>query len=207
MKNKQDYIQDISEIRSIMERSSRFISLSGLSGVMAGIYALIASYLAYKKVYIGASLFAYRKTYILDNETLLYLTFLAAVTLALSVITGIILTTRKAKKDGLEIWSDGSKRLLTSLFIPLISGGIFILLLTIRGYLGIVAPACLLFYGLALINASKYTIKDVQYLGISEIVLGLLATAYPGYGLIFWGVGFGVLHILYGISMYYKYER
>ncbi len=207
MKNKEDYIKDISEIRSIMEKSSRFISLSGLSGVLAGIYALIASYLAYTKVYINTSLFTYRKSYVLEQDTLWYLFVLAVITLVLSIITGVILTTRKAKKDGLTIWSEGSRRLLIHLIIPIVTGGIFILAFANRGYFGIVAPASLIFYGLALINASKFTLKDVHYLGLSEIVLGLLATFYPGYGLIFWAVGFGILHIVYGISMYYKYER
>jgi hypothetical protein len=44
-------------------------------------------------------------------------------------------------------------------------------------------------------------------LGICEIGLGLIASIYMGYGLLFWAVGFGVLHIIYGIVMYMKYER
>ena len=207
MKSKEDYIKDISEIRSIMERSSRFISLSGLSGVMAGVYALVASYLAYRVMYVHSSILTYRKIYVLDKDTLIYLFLVAVITLLLSVVTGIYLTTRKAKKDGLKIWEEGSKKLLVNLLIPLISGGVFIIAVAHRGYLWVVPPASLLFYGLALVNASKFTLKDVHYLGLSEIVLGLIATFYPGYGLIFWAVGFGILHILYGVSMYYKYER
>lgn len=207
MKEKEDYIKDLSEIRTIMERSSRFISLSGLSGVLAGMYALIASFLAYRIVYINASLFSYRKTYILERETLMQLGLIAGVTLTLSIATGILLTTRKAKKDGLRIWERGSQKLLINLFIPLSAGGIFILALLLRGNFDLVASASLLFYGLALINASKYTLTDVRYLGLSEVAIGLVACFYPGYGLIFWAIGFGVLHIFYGISMYIKYER
>src|SRR5690606_16059845 len=165
MKEKEDYIKDLSEIRTIMERSSRFISLSGLSGVLAGVYALIASFLAYRIVYINASLFSYRKTYILERETLMQLGLIAGVTLAMSIATGILLTTRKAKKDGLRIWERGSQKLLINLFIPLSAGGIFILALLLRGNFDLVASASLLFYGLALINASKYTLTDVRYLG------------------------------------------
>lgn len=207
MKSKEDYIKDLSEIRTIMERSSRFISLSGLSGVMAGVYALIASFLAYRIVYINSSIFSYRKTYLLEAETLTKLILLALVTLVLSIVTGIILTTKKARRDGLKIWEAGSKKLLVNLMIPLTAGGIFIVILLMRGFYDIVAPASLLFYGLALINASKYTLSDVRYLGMCEVVLGLMAAFFAGYGLIFWAMGFGVLHVFYGVSMYIKYER
>ena len=91
--------------------------------------------------------------------------------------------------------------------IPLTAGGIFIVILLMRGFYDIVAPASLLFYGLALINASKYTLSDVRYLGMCEVVLGLMAAFFAGYGLIFWAMGFGVLHVFYGVSMYIKYER
>ena len=107
-----------------------------------------------------------------------------------------------------ESFSDkGVRNLLESLLIPLIAGGIFILILISRGYFGIVAPAFLIFYGLSLVNGSKFTLRDIKYLGIVEIVLGLICAFLPGYGLIFWALGFGVMHILYGTLMYYKYER
>ena len=46
MKNETDYLRDIGEIRSLMERSSKFISLSGWAGIFAGIYALAGVYVA-----------------------------------------------------------------------------------------------------------------------------------------------------------------
>src|SRR5690606_25226399 len=186
MKTKEDYINDLSEIRAIMERSSRFISLSGLSGVLAGTYALVASFFAYRIVYVNTSIFSYRKTYLLETDTLTQLLTLAAITFVLSVATGILLTTRKAKQDGLRIWEEGTKRLLVNLLIPLLAGGLFILALINRSHYDIVASASLLFYGLALINAAKYTVSDVRYLGMSEILIGLRAAFFPGYGLIFW---------------------
>lgn len=207
MKDKDDYINDLTEIRAIMERSSRFISLSGLSGVLVGIYALVASYIAYRIVYIDMSIFTYRKTYITDTDTFWNLVYIAIGTFILSVATSIILTVKKATSDDLRVWEEGSKKLVINLLIPLVAGGIFIISMWVRGQFGIVAPACLIFYGLGLINASKYTLPDIRYLGMSELVLGLLSSFYPGYGLIFWALGFGVLHIIYGISMYFKYER
>ncbi|MGE5429024.1 MAG: hypothetical protein ACM3O8_14110, partial [Methylococcaceae bacterium] len=67
--------------------------------------------------------------------------------------------------------------------------------------------AMLIFYGLALVNAGKFTLSEVHYLGITEIVLGLMAAVFINWGLLFWALGFGVMHIVYGMMMYYKYER
>jgi hypothetical protein len=69
------------------------------------------------------------------------------------------------------------------------------------------APACLVFYGLALIQGSANTFDEIRYLGFSEIILGLISASVPGYGLVFWAIGFGVLHIIYGVIMYNKYDK
>ncbi len=207
MKKPTDYLDDISQIRHIMERSSNFISLSGLSGILAGIYALIGAWFAYRVVYIEQSILSAREVYIDEHGTILKLTVIAGIVLILAITTGIYLTAKKSGKTPFSFSDAGFRNLLTNLLIPLISGGLFILILVVRGYYGIVAPSFLIFYGLALINGSKYTITEIKYLGIVEIILGLLCALLPGYGLIFWAVGFGVLHILYGSVMYFKYEK
>ena len=207
MKQTKDYLDDISEIRDIMNRSSNFISLSGLSGIMAGIYALVGSFIAYRIVYIEKSILSTREFYVNEWDVIIKLGIVAFSVLFIAIATGIYLTYKKSNKSSLSLSDPGVRNLLESLMIPLISGGIFILILISRGYYGIVAPAFLIFYGLSLINGSKYTLRDIKYLGIGEIVLGLICAFLPGYGLIFWALGFGVLHILYGTLMYYKYER
>jgi hypothetical protein len=209
---KENEIQDeLTSIRSMMERSSKFISLSGLSGVLAGIYALIGAVLAYNIVYGSGGFFSYRE-YVFDDAlvarpSLINLLIIAVLVLTASLITGVSLTFRKAKRKGQNVWGRTSRQLLFNMAIPLLTGGFLIIILILRGYFGVVASASLIFYGLALINASNFTFKDVQYLGISEIILGLLAACLPGYGLLFWAVGFGVLHIVYGSIMYIKYDR
>ena len=206
MENKTQYLEDISQIRSMMERSSRFISLSGLSGVFAGIYALAGAFMAYQIINkeIGAD---YQAKFLnLTSGRLEQLAIIALAVLALAVGTGIILTTRKARKNGLKIWDKTAKLLIINLLIPLITGGLLCLIFLHHGLVGIIAPSTLIFYGLALINASKYTFTDIRYLGFAEIVLGLISAYYAGFGLYFWAVGFGILHILYGTVMYFKYE-
>ncbi len=198
--------EDLSHIRSMMERSSRFISLSGLSGIFAGTFAIIGGLRAYQL--LGANGIDYvdgnsnRQNENVVNE----LFFTACVVLILALTSGIYFTLRKSRKYNLPIWTTATKKMLLNLSIPLIVGGVFCIALIVYKIYFLIAPASLLFYGLALINAEQYTFSDVKYLGISEIVLGCIALFLLGYGLIFWLIGFGVLHILYGLIMYKKYK-
>jgi hypothetical protein len=205
---KENEIQnELASIRNLMERSSKFISLSGLSGVLAGIYALIAAGLAYSIVYTGGSRVYSTLNLHTDPVPLYNLVAIAALTLLLSVVTGVILSVNKAKRKGQPIWGTTSRSLLFHTAIPLVTGGLLILIFLFRGYYGIVASTSLIFYGLSLVSASNFTFTDVRYLGLCEIILGLIAACLPGYGLLFWAIGFGVLHIVYGSMMYFKYDR
>ena len=205
-----DYLEDIREIRNLMNKSSRFISLSGLSGIMAGIYALVGAWFAR-----GELIKAYGKqrnlyeegTYVAGNDITIKLITIAAIVVFLAVVTGIILTQRKARKNGEKIFDKSALKLLINFLIPLITGGIFTLVLLQKTAVGLVAPATLIFYGLACVNASKYTLGHVKYLGYTNIILGLISTQFVGYGLYFWAIGFGVFHIIYGGLMYILVER
>ena len=214
-----DIQNELASIRSIMERSSKFISLSGLSGILAGIYALIGASVAYYILYINppSSLSGTTRRYFsiereaylsLQRSDLVFLLLsIAIIVLLASLITGFILSRRQAKRKGQAIWGKVSQALFFHMATPLITGGLLILILLIRGHYGIVTPATLIFYGLSLISASNFTFSDVKYLGILEIILGLIAACLPGYGLLFWAIGFGVLHIIYGGMMYLKYDK
>ena len=199
-----NYLEDLQEIKSIMNRSSRFISLSGLSGVMAGAFALIGAFLAYQIVYEDKA-FSYLRRVEMSSEHIWQLLSIAVIVLVLSLASGVFFTVRKAKKEKQKVWDLQSKRLLVNLFIPLAAGGLLSLIFLIKGYVGMVAPLTLIFYGLALVNASKYTFPVVRSLGLLEIALGLVAAYFVGYGLLFWAIGFGVLHIIYGVYMHKKH--
>ncbi|WP_299796833.1 hypothetical protein [uncultured Maribacter sp.] len=205
------YLNDITEIKNIMNRSSRFISLSGLSGVLAGIYALIGAGFAYVKLKDTSAAnyenYSGRSSSLWGSGTVSDLTLIAIAVLVAAVITGFIMTLKKSKKSGEKIWDSTSKRLVFNFAIPLVVGGLFCLVLIQQGIAGLVAPATLIFYGLACVNASKYTMGDVRYMGLVFIGIGLISTQFIGYGLYFWALGFGVCHILYGALMYYKYDR
>jgi len=211
---KENEIQDeLTSIRSLMERSSKFISLSGLSGVLAGVYALIGAGVAWW-ITFGSDYFN-QTEYIQYNDSVngplhfnwQKLALTGILVFIASIITGVVLTRRKAKQKGQSVWGRASRQLLFNLAVPLVTGAVLVLVLIFRGYFSVVASTTLIFYGLALVNASNVTYNDVKYLGIIEILLGLLAAYLPGYGLLFWAIGFGVLHIVYGSIMYLKYDR
>jgi len=198
----ENYLKDIQDIKKMMDRSSQFLSLSGMAGIMAGIYALIGAYFV-SRIYD----FNYGHYITLESTSFKMMILIAAGVFVLSVVTAYILTVQKAKKQGETVWNSTSKRLAINFMIPLLTGGIFAVLLIRNHYYGLIAPITLLFYGLSIINASKYTVRDVRYLGLTIIIIGLLATAFMGYGLEFWALGFGVCHIIYGSVMHFKYDR
>lgn len=202
--NQEKYKDDLKDIKDMMSRSSRFISLSGLSGVSAGIVALIGAYVANKVVYSKQIVDGYQNI-MLTHEKMYTLLGIAVITIVAAFALGIFFTTRKAKKNNQKLWDAQTQRLLINLFIPLAAGGLLCLILLFKGFIGLVAPLTLIFFGLALVNASKYTLTEIRSLGIAEIALGLLATNFIGSGLLFWAIGFGVLNIAYGIIMQIRY--
>lgn len=206
MKEKEIYAE-LSSIRDLMERSSKFISLSGLSGVLAGVYALAGAGLGYNLISNFQSTIESTGLYIVEPIIFWQLFMIAMAVLVFSLVTGCWLTIRKAREKDQNVWNPVSRRLLSAMAIPLITGGIFILILISKGNYQFISSACLIFYGLSLVAGSHYTFIDIKWLGLCEIVLGLLALIIPGHGLIIWTAGFGLLHILYGTIVHFKYER
>jgi hypothetical protein len=213
MNKQSESIETIRDIRRMMERSSRFISLSGLSGVSAGLCALAGAWIAHPYVY-GL------KDYIINPEAAVvqamaadysillntWLFWIALGTFLSALISAFIFTWIKSKKEGIPVWGNSSKRVLFSVGLPMVVGGLFLFRLLDFGTFGLVAPACLIFYGLGLVNAAKYTLNEIKYLGYTEIVLGIISMWFIGYGLYFWAIGFGLMHIVYGIWMWFKYD-
>ena len=205
-----DSLQEVRDIRRLMERSSRFISLSGLSGVSAGVFAIIgaatARYVIFNDYYVDYD----ERGFFAGNDfksLKLQLIVLAIGIFAAAFFSAFYFTWKKSNQQGLSLWNPVSRRLFWNMAIPLAGGGLFILGMLQYDEWRFVAPACLMFYGLALVNASKYTLTDIRYLGYCEIIVGLINMQWIGYGLYFWAFGFGVLHIVYGIVMWWKYER
>ncbi|GAB3909442.1 hypothetical protein GCM10028803_47020 [Larkinella knui] len=212
MAESHEHLQTLTEIRSLMERSSKFLSLSGLSGISAGVVALLGAGVAYARLQNNnLSLMSYERITRLNGvarqEMVNFLILDGVIVLIAALLLGIFFTVRKARRLGHGVWNSISKRLVWALTIPLVTGGIFCLALIRFNLIWLTFPTTLIFYGMALYSGSKYTVRDVEYLGLSEIMLGLIALFWTGYSLLTWAVGFGVLHIVYGTVMYLKYER
>ncbi|MCH7408760.1 hypothetical protein MM239_05090 [Belliella sp. DSM 111904] len=192
----------LSEIRLMMERSSRFLSLSGISGILAGLYALIGAGLLYFWLQ-EISLESGHSTQGLIWRVMI----LAIVVLVLAVGTAGWMSRRRSRKNSLKFWAPASRKFMRALFLPVISGGVFALALVHVNQYNLIAAVTLIFYGLGLVSASHFTMNEIKHLGIGQLIIGLLAAFFPSFGLLLWALGFGVLHIVYGGLMYYRYER
>ncbi|MDB5191823.1 MAG: hypothetical protein JWQ96_1386 [Segetibacter sp.] len=214
MDNQQEHLNALQDIRQMMQRSNRFISLSGWSGISAGVCALVGAFFAYNTMhrqgyytthgYSGKAIRGEYSLVSLINEPLV---IIAAFTFVAAFFLAFLFTYIRSKKQNIPIWGITARRLLFNVSVPMLVGGMFILRLIQYNVEGLVAPASLIFYGLALINASKYTLNEIRNLGYAQVVLGIINCYAIGYGLFFWAIGFGVLHIFYGVFMWWKYER
>ena len=214
MTKEQESLQTLQDIRQMMDRSSRFISLSGLSGIGAGLCALAGAWVAHdyvsgeKEHFIDPQLaltqLAANDYAVLLNSRLFWI---AAATFVSAILVAFIFTWMKSKRDAVPVWGTTARRLMLSVTIPLIAGGIFLFRLLQFDSIALVAPGCLIFYGLALVNASRFTLSEIRYLGYTQISIGIINLWFLGYGLYFWAAGFGILHIVYGFYMWKRYER
>jgi hypothetical protein len=206
-------LNTLNDIKQMMERSSRFISLSGLSGIAAGVCGLAGAWFAnnvIKDEYHADDI----TTVANSNESLSLSDWLnneliriAITTFIAAFVLAFIFTYWRSKKTNTPIWGAQARRLIINVAIPMIVGGIFLFVLMQNKIYGFIAPGCLIFYGLALLNASKYTLYEIKYLAISEILLGIINLWFIRSGIYFWAAGFGLLHIIYGTVMWCKYER
>jgi len=199
--------EELLHIRSMMEKSTRFLSLSGWAGIMAGIYALTGAYFAHRIIYRSKTIIYYDITEGVFSNGSMILLGIALSVFVLTLATAIYTSSKTAKASGKQLWTPAALKMMFNMAIPLISGGILSIILIQKGTIGLIAPITLIFYGLSLVLAANYTYSNVKILGIFEIFVGLIASYYQGYGLYFWALGFGVFHIIYGIFMYIKYKK
>ena len=208
MKQQADYQADLQAIRSMMQRSSKFLSLSGWSGVMAGIYGLLAAYMAQQQMDFDPAALEAASTHGFEAYAALQgMMLLAGVLLLLSIGTAAWMARQKAQKLGETVWNAASRRLLTDLAVPLFTGGFLLLGLAWTGYHSLLLPTSLLFYGITLYQAGPVTYTALRILGLLNIALGFLALLLPDSAMLFWAAGFGLLHIVYGLFIHFRYEK
>ncbi len=203
--------EDLKAIREIMERSSRFLSLSGLSGIFAGLCALAGAAVAWFFILdfgqVEYNEFMGGKSGLFNSDLRLYFVLDAFFVFVFAMLGVVYFSQRKAGKSGQKFWTNSTRQLLIHLMIPMVTGGVFTLILVFKSNIDLIASVMLIFYGLSLVNAGKFTFGEIHYLGLTEIVLGILAGVFVRHGLLIWAIGFGVMHIVYGAVMYYRYEK
>lgn len=206
MESQTQPLEALKDIKRMMERSSRFISLSGWSGIAAGLCALAGAWLANKEIEkFGHSFSENRRISVIELEKNLLM--IAAGVFVSALLLAFLFTYRRARLNKLPVWDTTARRLLLNTMIPICVGGLFIIGMLYNDVDMFVAPACLVFYGLALVHASKYTLGEVRYLGYAEMALGILNLWMLDKSLLLWALGFGICHIIYGALMWWKYER
>ncbi|TDB67558.1 hypothetical protein [Arundinibacter roseus] len=204
MKQERDYIEDLAEIRSMMERTSKFLSLSGWAGILVGLYALAAAYVA--KIMLGFNPDEVMYSLpVKGNSSNIFV--IATGLLFVALCTALFFSYYTARKRGEKAWNATSRRMLINMGVPLVVGGFFILIMFLKGATGLMMPLSLIFYGLALFNAAKFTYGEVRIMGFVYMASGLLSVYFLEYSLLLWAFGFGVVHIIYGLYMHFKYER
>lgn len=212
MTNQQEQLDAIKDIRNIMERSTRFLSLSGLSGAFVGLFSLVSFAIIYWLFDLKSAVGPYYAEIItpdggLDWDTAFVYIMVFGCVLLLSVMIVLFMAMLNARRHRLIVWNDTARRFLVNMTIPLATGGVYIAILLYHGHVAMVLPVTIIFYGLSLINAGKYTFDEIRMLGILELLTGLTASFFVEYGLFFWALGFGILNIVYGIRVYFKYEK
>ncbi|MEM7037698.1 MAG: hypothetical protein AAF570_12015, partial [Bacteroidota bacterium] len=190
MSETQKHLDDIAQIRAIMERNTKFLSLSGLSGISAGICALVGAVAAW--LYMNQSI-DYIDAVVSrpPAEIMTFFILDAGLVMIFAVSFATYFSMRLAKQKGFEVWNKSAWHMLVNLFIPLAAGGLFCVIQLLHYSVLWVPSTMLLFYGMALMNAGKFTFPEIRYLGVSEIILGLACAIWVEGGLIFWAIGFG----------------
>jgi len=197
-------LDSLNEIKSMMERSSKFTNISGWTWIWVGFVGLISASIAY--------------FIILEEEFRLYtllpnaqrdinLVILLISTLIVACAGGFYFMINKTNKDGAKFINPTTKRILARFILVLLIGATICAALYMHLSFVYIAPTTLLFYGLALLNVEKDTILEIKYLAYSEIILGLLAFFLIYKGLLFWTIGFGLIHLIFGVWMVLKYDN
>ena len=200
----------------MMDRSSRFISLSGLSGIAAGLCGLAGAW-AIQRWFSALPLEVQNSFFNAGNSNqpgaslsgaaTSQLLQISLVTFIAAVIVAFLFTWLRSKKNNTPLWGGATRRLLWATLIPIVAGAIFLYKTMQGGAYFLLAPGCLVFYGLSLLQGGRYTVSEVKYLGITMMGCGIICLFFPEKGVALWAFGFGVLHIVYGALMWWRYER
>ena len=181
-------LSNLRYIREAMERASAFTSIPGWGGVAVGVTAVIAAI-------IGNGAQTWRQWLLIWLGEAVIAALIAFVTMV-----------RKARKANVSFTGGPARRFFVSYLAPVVAGGILTLLLTQRGFFAALAPMWLLLYGVSFVSSGAYSIPVVPVMGVCYMLLGI-AACFFGFAIqnALMGVGFGGLHLVFGVVIARRY--
>lgn len=211
MENK-EALDTLNEIKDLMAKSSKFGSVSGGSVLIIGLLASIVAAGAWLLLlpHIGAAWLPERYSGMLINspQRTLIASAVAVGLLAVSMAVVSFGTYRKiVRRQGRFVFDQTVRRPLAHFCVPMAAGGALCLALLLQGHYGLTSSMMLVFYGLSLLNSSHYTLKPIAWLGYAELALGIADCYIVTHAILFWWLGFGLMHILLGVYILIKGNR
>lgn len=181
-------IDNVKFIREMMERSASFTAVPGYGGILMGVTAVAAAYIANTQVYLRDSL----------------MTWLIEAFLAFAI--GFLAMWQKSKIAGQSLFSTPARKFAYGFIPPLVVGVVIVLGLWRYEYYYVMAPVCMLCYGAAVACGGAFSARVVPVMGWCFIALGTAAFILPSsYAQIMMGASFGLLHIIFGAIIARKY--
>lgn len=171
-------------IRRAMERGSTFTAVSGLGGAGMGAIGLTAAILAANQPSVERWLAVW----------------LAAAPVALCV--GVVAVWRKAARSGAPLAGTVARRFALGLAAPLVAGAAVTYALWRAGDYAVMAPTWLLLYGTGVTVGGMFSAPVVRATGVCFMAVGIAAVVTPpDWGNSWLAIGFGLLHIGFGVHI------
>lgn len=174
-------IDNLQFIRETMERSSVFTSVPGYGGMLMGATAIGAAFIAQQQIYIRQWLLVW------------------LVDAVLAFFIGLLAMWQKSKIANTSLVSAPARKFALSFAPPLVAGVIVTVLLYVNGLIGSLPTVWLTLYGAAVVCGGANSVRVVPVAGWCFIALGAISLVLPAaYGNLLMGIGFGILHLIFG---------
>ena len=189
-----------------MQQNYTYFSLSRLSGILLGIYGILAVYVVHVLTDSYGAGF--------DGASQLPISFLeigiailVVITILISLLTLWMRAKRLARKNNEKIWSPLSKKLRFHTLLPIFILVFVLIFIGNKGYYSLITPLILFFFSLILINLSRFSSQRLIMIAVAEIILAIIAFLISDKELLFLFLGFGLFPILYGIFTFSKTKK
>jgi len=175
-------------IRETMERAGAFTAVPGWGGFAMGVSALAATVFAARQSSAGAWL----AIWLIEG--------------VFAIALGAWTMKRKADSAQLPLLSAPGRRFLLSFAPPLLVGALLTLVLYEAGLTRVIPGTWLLLYGTGVVTGGAYSVRVVPLMGMCFMLVGAVALFCPfSWGTALLGVGFGGLHVVFGIIIARRY--